>query len=164
MFPIPWSAKWVAVAVASVALFATGWWLGDSLKQGEWDAARVKEAEVAARAVEDAHQKSMATERELSQKLNNQSKQYQAKLQEKDREKAIALERARTDGLRVDIQTSSSKDGVSGAATGSCRCDGGETARLSEEASSRLIELASEADRVVEQLNSCQQILRDERK
>jgi prophage endopeptidase len=163
MFLIPGGAKWAAAAIISIALFATGWWLGGSLKQGEWDAARVKDSEAVAVALKESHDQAIAKERELTQKLNSQSKQYQAKLQEKDREKAAAIERARIDGLRVDVQASSSKDGVSGAAPGSCRCDGGETARLSAEASERLISLLSEADQVVEQLAACQKILKEER-
>lgn len=150
--------------VLLVAAFATGWWLGDSLKQGEWDAARVQEAEAVVKAVEESRAQAVFTERELTKKLNNQSKQYQAKLQEKDSEKAAAIELARVDGLRVDIQASSDKDGVPCSSSGTCRCDGGTTAKLSEETSRRLIELTSEADKVVEQLTSCQQILKDERK
>lgn len=164
MFPNLGSVKWALVGIASIVLFSTGWWLGDSLKQGEWDSARVKEAEAVVLAVEEARAKSVATERELTKKLNSQSKQYQVKLQEKDSEKAAAIERARVDGLRVDIQASPDKDGVSCSSSGTCRCDGETTARLSEETSRRLIELASEADKVVEQLTSCQQILEDERK
>lgn len=147
----------------AIALFATGWWLGDSLKQGEWDAARVKEAEAVALAVAESSQKAIAVERDLTERLNSQSKQYQTKLQEKDREKADAILRARTDGLRVDVQASPSKDGVSSASAGSGRCDGGETARLSTEASERLVSLLSEADKVVEQLAACQKILKEER-
>lgn len=164
MFPNLGSVKWALVGIASIVLFATGWWLGDSLKQGEWDSARVKEAEAVVLAVEEARAKTVSTERELTKKLNIQSKQYQAKLQEKDSEKAAAIELARVDGLRVDIQASSDKDGVPCSSSGTCRCDGGTTAKLSEETSRRLIELASEADKVVEQLTSCQQILKDERK
>lgn len=164
MFPNLWSAKWVAMGAFLVAAFATGWWLGDSLKQGEWDAARVQEAEAVAKAVEESRAQAMFTERELTKKLNNQSKQYQVKLQEKDSEKAAAIERARVGGLWVDVQASSNKDAVPDSTSGACGCDGGTTARLSEETSRRLIELASEADKVVEQLTSCQQILKDERK
>ena len=156
-----WSAKWVAVAVISIALFATGWWLGDSLKQGEWDAARVQEAEAVAVAVKEAHDKAMSKERELTQKLNNQSKTYQAKLKEKDNEKAAALERFRSDGLRISVETSSSQNGVSGDSSNSCRCDGGTTAKLSDEVAQRLIERRVEADKIVEQLTACQGILKE---
>lgn len=164
MFPNLGSVKWALVGIASIVLFSTGWWLGDSLKQGEWDAARAQEAEAVAVTVKLMHDQAMSKERELTQKLNGQSKQYQVKLQEKDSEKAAAIERARVDGLRVDIQASSDKDGMSNASSGSGRCDGETTARLSEETSRRLIEFASDADKVVEQLTSCQQILEDERK
>ena len=144
-----------------IALFATGWWLGDSLKQGEWDAARVKEAEAVAAAVKEAHDQAMFKERELTQKLNSQSKQYQTKLQEKDREKAAALERLRSDRLRVSIETSAGENGVPGDTADSCRCDGGKTAKLSDEVAQRLVERRAEADRIVEQLTACQGILRE---
>lgn len=161
MFPIPGSAKWIAAAIISIALFATGWWLGDSLKQGEWDAARVQEAEAVAVAVKEAHDQAMSKERELTQKLNSQSKQYQVKLQEKDREKAAALERFRSDGLRISVEASGDKAGVSGDPADSCRCDGGTTAKLSDEVAQRLVERRVEADKIVEQLTACQAILRE---
>jgi len=153
--------KWTWIGVAMIALFATGWWLGDSLKQGEWDAARVKEAEAVAVAVKEAHDKAMSKERELTQKLNSQSKQYQTKLQEKDREKAAALERFRSDGLRISVEASAGQDGVSGDPANSCRCDGGTTAKLSDEVAQRLVERRTEADKIVEQLTACQGILRE---
>ena len=144
-----------------VALFATGWWLGDSLKQGQWDAARVQEAEAVAVAVKEAHDQAMSKERELTQKLNNQSKTYQAKLKEKDNEKAAALERFRSDGLRISVETSSSQNGVSGDSSNSCGCDGGATAKLSDEVAQRLVERRTEADKIVEQLTACQAILKE---
>lgn len=161
MIPIPVGAKWIFAAVIAVALFATGWWLGDSLKQGEWDAARVQEAEAVAVAVKEAHDKAMFKERELTQKLNSQSKQYQVKLQEKDREKAAALERFRSDGLRISVEAGASKDGVPGDPADTCRCDGGATAKLSDEVAQRLVERRTEADKIVEQLTACQAILRE---
>ena len=161
MFPIPGSAKWIAAAIISIALFATGWWLGDSLKQGAWDAARVKEAEAVALAVEEAHAKTVSMERALTQKLNNQSQTYQKKLQEKDREKAAAIERFRSDGLRISVETSGSKNGVPGDTADSCRCDGGTTAKLSDEVAQRLVERRVEADKIVEQLTACQGILKE---
>ena len=157
-------SKWTWIGIGMIALFATGWWLGDSLKQGEWDAARVKEAEAVAVAVKEAYDQAMFKERELTKKLNNQSKTYQAKLKEKDNEKAAALELARTSGLRVDIETSVGQNGVSDSAACTCGRNGGETARLSEEVAQRLIERRTEADRVVEQLTACQNILKEERK
>lgn len=154
-------SKWTWIGVAMIALFATGWWLGDSLKQGEWDAARVKEAEAVAVALKEAHDQAMSKERELTQKLNSQSKQYQTKLQEKDREKAAALERFRSDGLRISVEASAGQGGVPGDPANSCRCDGGTTAKLSDEVAQRLVERRVEADKIVEQLTACQAILRE---
>ncbi len=154
-------SKWTWIGVAMIALFATGWWLGDSLKQGEWDAARVKEAEAVAVALKEAHDQAMFKERELTQKLNSQSKQYQTKLQEKDREKAAALERFRSDGLRISVEASAGQGGVPGDPANSCRCDGGTTAKLSDEVAQRLVERRVEADKIVEQLTACQAILRE---
>ncbi len=154
-------SKWTWIGVAMIALFATGWWLGDSLKQGEWDAARVKEAEAVAVALKEAHEQAMFKERELTQKLNSQSKQYQTKLQEKDREKAAALERFRSDGLRISVEASAGQGGVPGDPANSCRCDGGTTAKLSDEVAQRLVERRVEADKIVEQLTACQAILRE---
>lgn len=156
-----WSAKWIFAGVIAVALFATGWWLGDSLKQGEWDAVRAKEAEAVAVAVKEAHDQAMSKERELTQKLNSQSKHYQVKLQEKDREKAAALERFRSDGLRISVEASSDKDGVPSDPVNPSRCDGGTTAKLSDEVAKRLVERRVEADKIVEQLTTCQAILRE---
>lgn len=154
-------SKWTWIGVAMIALFATGWWLGDSLKQGEWDAARVKEAEAVAVALKEAHDQAMFKERELTQKLNSQSKQYQTKLQEKDREKAAALERFRSDGLRISVEASAGQNGVPGDPANSCRCDGGTTAKLSDEVAQRLVERRTEADKIVEQLTACQGILKE---
>jgi len=161
MIPIPAGAKWIFAAVTAVALFATGWWLGDSLKQGEWDAARAKEAEVAVAAINEAKEKMVFMERELTKKMNSQSQSYQKKLQEKDREKAVALERFRSDGLRVSVEAGGYKAGVPGDTADSCRCDGGTTAKLSDEVAQRLIERSVEADKIVEQLTACQAILKE---
>ena len=152
---------WVIKLVFLGALFATGWWLGDSLKQGEWDAARVREAEAAVAAINEAKEKLVFTERELTKKLNSQSQSYQKKLQEKDREQAAALERFRSDGLRISVEASGDKAGVSGDTSDSCRCDGGTTAKLSDEVAQRLVERRVEADKIVEQLTACQAILRE---
>ena len=161
MIPIPMGVKWVAASLIAIALFATGWWLGDSLKQGEWDAARVRDAEAVAVALKEAQDKLVFKERELTQKLNSQSQSYQKKLQEKDREKTAALERLRSDRLRVSIETSAGENGVPGDTADSCRCDGGKTAKLSDEVAQRLVERRAEADRIVEQLTACQGILRE---
>jgi len=161
MIPIPTGAKWIFAAVTAVALFATGWWLGDSLKQGEWDSARVKEAEAAIAVINESKEKLVFTERELTKKLNSQSQSYQKKLQEKDREQAAAIERFRSDGLRISIESGGDKAGVPGDTTDSCRCDGGTTAKLSDEVAQRLIERSVEADKIVEQLTACQAILRE---
>ncbi len=74
---------------------------------------------------------------------------------------------ARTDGLFVNLDASACSDGsgsMSGATSGSGNGDGRTRARLPEQVAEGLIGLAADADEVVIQLQTCQQILKAERK
>ena len=90
---------WIIKLVLLGALFAGGWWLGDTLKQGEWDAIRAIEAEAAANQIKAERDRADALENALAQKLNQASAQYQKKLKEKDRERDDLIARARSSGL-----------------------------------------------------------------
>lgn len=154
---------WIIKLVLLGALFAGGWWLGDSLKQGEWDAARVKELAEFNRAIEDANAKVLAAERASAEKASQVSAKYQKKLQEKDREKAAAIADAESRGLWVNVSSGSPGTEVSGTAACPSGSNGETRARLSEKTSRDLIALLNEADRAVEQLNACQDMLQKER-
>lgn len=163
MFPTLTQIKWVLIGVSAVAMFGGGFYLGDSLKQAAWDAVKVKEQEETQKILQAAYSQVIETERGLQKKMVDQSQNYQKKLQEKDREKASAIDHASSDGLWVDVAPQGCKDGVpdSTASTGGHNAE--TRARLSDSSSRALIELASEANKVVEQLTSCQQILEVER-
>lgn len=152
---------WAIKLVLLGALFAGGWWLGDTLKQGEWDAVRAAQAEEAAQQIKAARDRVDAVEIALAQKLNQASTQYQKKLKEKDREKDDALARARTDGLWVNA-TCDSANQVPDASTATSGHHGETRARLSEKTGEDLISLANDANKVVEQLTSCQKALSDQ--
>ena len=154
---------WIIKLVLLGALFVGGWWLGDSLKQGEWDAARVKELAEFNRALEDANVKVLAAERASAEKASQVSAKYQKKLQEKDREKAAAIADAESRGLWVNVSSGSPGTEVSGTAACPSGSNGETRARLSETTSRDLISLLSDADKVVEQLNACQDMLQKER-
>jgi len=154
---------WIIKLVLLGALFAGGWWLGDSLKQGEWDAARVKELAEFNRALEDANVKVLAAERASAEKASQVSAKYQKKLQEKDREKAAAIADAESRGLWVNVSSGSPGTEVPGTTACTCGSNGETRARLSEKTSRDLIALLNEADRAVEQLNACQDMLQKER-
>ena len=154
---------WIVKLILLGALFAGGWWLGDSLKQGEWDAARVKELAEFNRALEDANAKVLAAERASVEKATQVSAKYQKKLQEKDREKATAIADAESRGLWVNVSSGSSGTEVPGTAACPSGSNGETRARLSETTSRDLIALLNDADKAVEQLNACQDMLQKER-
>lgn len=152
---------WVIKLVLLGALFAGGWWLGDTLKQGEWDAVRATQAEEAAKQIKAARDRADAAEIALAKKLNKASAQYQKKLQEKDREKDDAIARAKSDGLWVNA-TCDGGGQVSDSSTSSGGHNGETRARLSEGTGADLIALAHRANKVVEQLSACQKVLKDQ--
>ena len=153
---------WVIKAILMAALFVAGWWLGDTLKQGQWDAVRAAQAEVAAQQVKEARDRADAAEVALAQSLNEVSTQYQKKLKEKDREKADAVARAKSNGLWVNATCEDSGDKVSDATAPAGGRNGETRARLSERTGEDLISLATRANKVVEQLTACQKALTDQ--
>jgi len=155
---------WVIKLVLLGALFAGGWWLGDSLKQGEWDAARVVQQEEAARKLKAANDRADAAEIALAKKLNHVSAQYQKKLKEKDLEKDNAIASAKSNGLWVTATCDGGGQQVSDSSSTSSGHNGEARARLSEEIANALIAIASDADKVTEQLTSCQKALKNQEK
>ncbi len=153
---------WVIKATLAAAIFVVGWWLGDTLKQGEWDAVRVAQAEVAAQQIKAARDRADAAEIALAKSLNEVSTQYQKKLKEKDREKADAVARAKSNGLWVNATCEDSGDKVPDTTTPAGGRNGETRARLSERTGEDLISLATRANKVVEQLTACQKALIDQ--
>ena len=154
--------SWAIKAILMAAIFVAGWWLGDTLKQGEWDAVRVAQAEIIAQQVKEARDRADAAEVALAQSLNEVSTQYQKKLKEKDREKADAVARAKSNGLWVNATCEDSGNKVPDITTPTGGRNGETRSRLSERTGEDLISLATRANKVVEQLTACQKALTDQ--
>lgn len=153
--------KWLIVILSLGALFAGGWYLGATLKQGEWDAAVVQQVEDLNRQIAEANAKVAAQEKQMAVNQAKVSAKYQKQLQEKEREKADAIASAESRGLWVNTTACQSTASVSDSTAPTTGHNGGEKARLPEKTSRDLISLLNEADKVVEQLTACQAILND---
>lgn len=126
--------------------------------QSKWDKQRIADAEATAMYIKQADEKVKAVEQAATARVNQVSVNYEAKLRSKSNEKAIAITKYRADGLYVDatcpqIRTSP----MPSTATASTSPDGSSPARLSEDATIRLINYASRADKIVETLTALQE-------
>lgn len=156
--------KWIAIALCVVAAFGAGWNLGGDRVQAKWDAEKAEMNAKATEAIQQAMNRTLAAEREAAARVAATSAKYQRKLQEKASEEAAAIANARAGGLYIDAKCSGGGNGVSETASSSSGRNGEARVKLPDETAESLLRLAAEADRVVEQLNSCQNILEEERK
>jgi hypothetical protein len=156
--------KWILIGLVVAAAFGAGWsWNGARL-QAAWDA---EKAELNAKAVESvqvAMNQALEAERDAAKQIAATSAKYQKALKEKQNEEAAAIERSRNGGLYINAKCPSGGNGVSETSTSSSGRDGETRVELPRADGEFLIRLAAEADRVTEQLNSCQQLLEQQSK
>ncbi len=155
-----------------VAILCVGVVLGAYLF-GRSDGARITEAAWAtekatlnAEAVERldaAYKRNAATEAAGKTKLAETANVYEMKIGVLKNEKDRAIARARAGGLFINTVGQSCGNTVPEAAPGSGLDSRIQRVRLPDEDADFLISFAADANRVVEQLTACQNILRQER-
>lgn len=155
--------RWMAGALAVLALLAGIWWHGHSRGaagvQAEWDADRARlntkllAQERSVRAAEQQHAQALAA--------------IDAKYQENERNAQLETDRLRaqlragTVRLSVPVVAGSCRLPATGAGAGSG--DGAERADIQPAAADDLVALAADADAVVRQLSACQAVVRADR-
>ncbi len=154
----------VAIGLIVALLVGVGYRYGSMSVQSEWDKEKAELNAQAAKQIEEANNRVRAIEREANSRVAQTEQLFNKKLKEKDLEEANALDRARTGGLFINAKCPSGSDSMPGASSSSGSGDGETRVELPQADGEFLIRLASEADRVTEQLSACQKLLEDERK
>jgi prophage endopeptidase len=147
--------------VLAVGIFGAGYRQGEKHTQADWD----KEKTATATKLAAAAQNALALQQEHTNKLAEVDSVYQARLKQKDDEKSAAVAAAYSRGLYVHGAKPTTPNSAPAAPTASSPgvCDATANARLSDSDANFLLSLASDADKVVEQLTACQKIVRDDR-
>ena len=140
---------------------------GRKAERAEWEAREAKINAETALKIEAANQAVRAEEQAKAKKLVEISGTLQGKLKEKDHALTVALNAVRAGTVRLSIPVAACAqaggDPESSAAAGPGGRDGGARAELSDEATRFLTGEASRADKIVEQLISCQAVVRADR-
>jgi hypothetical protein len=143
----------------AVGIFFGGWHLGSKLKQGEWDKERVSNAIALSTAIADANAKVLATEHALNNKIASISAVYETKLQEKQNEKNRLIAINSSNGLFINARASTNQPANGNTTASTSLSDGTSRVRLSESDGRFLINFASDADQVANQLSECQAVI-----
>jgi len=161
----PQSKFLAAIALVAAFLFTYAYGRHDGVRITE--AAWMKEkAELNAQAAEKLDsivKRNRQLEDEKRQAVSQTAYSYEIKLGALKNEKDRALARARTGGLYVNADCSGRGGSLSATASGSGLDSRIQRVRLPDEDADFLISFAADANRVVEQLTACQNILRQER-
>lgn len=155
--------KAIAVALILAATFAFGWSTGSDRVQAKWDRERAELNAQAAKEISEANARVRAAEQATSARVAQAERNFINKLKEKSHAETLAIDRANTGGLFINAKCPNNSNAVSGSASGAGTSDGETRVELPRADGEFLIRLAAEADRVVEQLNTCQSILESER-
>lgn len=155
--------RWIAGALAVLALLAGVWWHGHSRGaagvQAEWDADRAQlntkllAQERSARAAEQQHAQALAA--------------IDAKYQENERNAQLETDRLRAQlragAVRLSVPVVAGSCSLSATGAGAGSGDGAERADIQPAAADDLVALAADADAVVRQLSACQAVVRADR-
>ena len=159
MLPQAQLIKLAVIGLMVVSIFFGGWHLGSKLKQGEWDKDRATSAITLATAITDSDAKVLAIEHTLNNKIASISAGYETKLQEKKNETNHLIAINRSSGLFVNASTPINTAQNCNASTPTSVSNGTSRVRLSESDGSFLINFASDADQVANQLSECQAVI-----
>ena len=163
MLPQAQLIKLAVIGLVAVSIFFGGWHLGSKLKQGEWDKERASSAINLATAIADSDVKVLATEHALNNKIASISAVYETKLQEKKNETNRLNTINRSSGLFVNTITPTNQASNCNASAPASFGNGTSRVRLSESDGSFLINFASDADQVANQLSECQAVIYTDR-
>jgi len=163
--PNPWVIIGMLVLVTSSYFYGHN--QGGKEMLAAWNAEKAEANAQATKVLEAERAKAAAREKAQAANFRVAEARLLRETKKVQDEKAALITTARTDGLFVNLDAAACADGsgsVPGAASGSGNGDGRARARLPDQVAEGLIGLAADADEVVIQLQTCQQILKAERK
>lgn len=155
--------KLLAIAALAAALFGFGWSMGSEHVEAKWNLEKAELNAQAAKELDEANARVRKTEQAARDRLAQTEHLYLDKLKDKSNEETLALTRARSGGLHINAKCPNTLDTVSNPTELATGRDGETRVELPREDGEFLIRLAAEADRVTEQLTTCQAILESER-
>ena len=149
--------------VFAICSYFYGHHTGVQVTKAEWEAEKAVAAAEAAKILKAEQDKVREFEHLLANTQTRVEKVYVDKVREVQVERNSLSTTARNDGLFIDAACPDNSNPVPSAAPSTSSDHGGTKARLSGEAAEALIAIAADADEIVHQLKSCQEILRNER-
>ena len=163
--PNPWVI--IGMLVLVISSYFYGHNQGGKEMLAAWNAEKAEANAQATKVLEAERAKAAAREKAQAANFRVAEARLLRETKKVQDEKAALINTARTDGLFVNLDAAACSDGsgsMPGAASGSGNGDGRARARLPDSVAEGLIGLAADADEVVIQLQTCQQILKAERK
>lgn len=163
--PNPWVI--IGMLVLVISSYFYGHNQGGKEMLAAWNAEKAEANAQATKVLEAERAKAAAREKAQAANFRVAEARLLRETKKVQDEKAALINTARTDGLFVNLDAAACSDGsgsMPGAASGSGNSDGRARARLPDSVAEGLIGLAADADEVVIQLQTCQQILKAERK
>lgn len=157
----PWFIAGGAALV--VGSYFYGYSTGYDIAKSAWESEKAAAIKDTMDQVLAANDKVRSLEQALATKQNKVEKVYVDKIRTVEVERKQLADIARSDGLFIAATCPDNSGSVSNTATSASSRNGAEKARLSAEAADALISLAADADRIVNQLTACQEILSSER-
>lgn len=155
--------KLLAVAAVAFALFGFGWSMGSEHVEAKWNLEKAELNAQAAKELSDANDRVRKTEQAARDRLAQTEHLYLDKLKDKSHAETLAIDRANNGGLFINAKCPNRLDAMPDATQLASGGDGETRVELPKADGEFLIRLAAEADRVAEQLSTCQAILESER-
>jgi hypothetical protein len=151
--------KLVAMVGMVLCAYMYGHSEGSNAVTAKWQTEKAQANADALKAVQDAQDKVSKIEHDRAKEVSILDVKYQQSLSKVKNEKELAIANAKSDGLFINASCSDNSNTLSNTGSTASSSHGNTRVKLSDEAGSFLIQLASEADEVAQQLNACQQLL-----
>lgn len=163
MIPNPWVL--LGTLVSALALATGGYFYGHHVEALAFEAYKAQQAAVAEKAEATAQAGARAAEQTAAAQLAATDSNYEDQINELKKRRDALVAAVASDNERLYVHIASpSGNGVPRTAAGSAGRDDATTAELSPDTSAVLIDLATRADAVADQLGAAQQVIVQDRK
>lgn len=178
LIPLPYRIL-AAAAIWLASLLAVGIWQRHDVAaaiNGKWAKHERAQQVQAARQIKTLEERARASEQKHAADLAQVAADYERKIQDANKQRAVDLAAVRAGTLRLRDPNASAMRTCPGASTKTAAApslsDGSKASQLqatdagllSSQTSSFLIDFAADADQVAEQLSACQQVILEDRK